>query len=120
MARRLLGKHRPFGFMLAPRRRPRGRDNLQPQPSTRSATSAQVTSAQTHWHRTMAKPPSQTEFLSRPNASYRRHLEATRTPVYNLLLPQLCLDHRRECDCLHLADFNLQIHTIQSGYVHSL
>ena len=68
----------------------------------------------------MAKPPSQTELLSRPNASYRCYLEATRTPMYNLLLPQLCLDHRRERDCLHLADFNLQIHTLQSRYVQSI
>ena len=48
MARRFLGEHRSLGPLLAPRNRPDGRDNLQSQPITRSATGAQVASAQTH------------------------------------------------------------------------
>ena len=65
----------------------------------------------------MAISPSQTNFLSSPHASHNCHLEAPRSLVHYLLLPQLRLDHRRQRHHLHLADYNLQIYPLQSRYV---
>ena len=68
----------------------------------------------------MARPPSQTDFLSSPNASYHCHLEASRTHLYHIFLPQLRLDHWRQRNRLDLADHHLQIHTVQPRYVHPI
>lgn len=119
MARRILGLHWSLSFMLAPRHRPDGRDNIQSWSCTRSATSAQVASAQTHRRRAMARAPSQTDFPPSLDAPCHRHLEASCPPVHHLLLPQFRLDHRRQRNHLNLAHHLLQIHPLQPRCVHS-